>query len=202
MSQVTILDNLDASYVDAIVEVHKNALKGFFLTNLGDGFLKTYYRAMLKNKEALAVCIVDENNTVAGFGVGTMQSKGFHKRLILQNWFSFGLVFVKILFKSPSSIIRLAKNLEKKDPTKDHGNYPEFLLAGVSDKFQGQGMGKKLYLAYEERAKARGAQALTLTSDKEDNDVALNHFKKLGYSVLYEYIAYPNRPMYKFIKEL
>jgi ribosomal protein S18 acetylase RimI-like enzyme len=197
-----ILDNIDTSYCKAIVEIHKNAFKGFFLTNLGDDFLKTYYKAVLKSNETIAVCAIDESKTMAGFAVGTILSKGFHKRLILQNCFSFGLTFIKIALRSPSSIMRLVKNLEKKSSLEDDGNYAELLSIGISDNFQSQGIGQLLITAFEKRVKEKNGQKLTLTTDKYENDKTINFYTKSEYSLLYEFTSYPHRPMYKFIKQL
>lgn len=199
---MVILDNIDVSYCKAIVEIHKKAFKGFFLTYLGDDFLKIYYKAVLKSEEAITVCAVDKNKIIVGFAVGTTLSRGFHKRLILRNCYSFGLAFVKIVLKSPSSIMRLIKNLEKNSLTGDDGNYAELLSIGVSDNFQGQGVGQLLIRAFEKRVREKKGKQLILTTDKYENDSTINFYIKSGYSLLYEFTSYPHRPMYKFIKQL
>jgi len=197
-----IINNVDSSYCKAIVEIHKSAFRDFFLTSLGDDFLKTYYSAVIKCKEALTVCTIDVDKSVTGFAVGTISSKGFHKRLILQNCFSFVSSFIKILIMKPSSIIRLIKNLDKISSKGDDGNYAELLSIGVSGNFQGQGIGQILITAFENEVKEKNGYILALTTDKYDNDKTINFYEKSGYTLLYEFTSYPHRLMCKFIKLL
>jgi hypothetical protein len=53
--------------VDIIAEIHSRTFNNFFLTSLGMSFLKTYYKACIKSKEAISLCSLDENNNIVGF---------------------------------------------------------------------------------------------------------------------------------------
>ena len=52
--------------VNAIVEIHINAFKGFFLTSLGRDFLKFYYTCFVKNGETVTM-VAEENKIIYGF---------------------------------------------------------------------------------------------------------------------------------------
>lgn len=188
--------------VVSIVEIHQNAFEGFFLTSLGAQFLKFYYKAFIKSEESVVLCAV-ENGDILGFSAATKQCKGFNSRLIKKNLFSFFLLAVKLFFTQPSSLIRLAKNLTKKgDAVVDNEDYAELYSIGVCAESQGKGAGKKLLKATEETLKKNGVEKVSLTTDYYDNESAVAFYHTMGYSTLYEFIAYPNRKMYRFIKTL
>ncbi len=85
---------------------------------------------------------------------------------------------------------------------KDDGYYAELLSIGVSVKWQGQGIGKKLLIQLENEMKLQGCSSLSLTTDYNDNEKAIQFYKGLGYAVYYDFITYPNRKMYRMIKKL
>ena len=187
---------------DSLAKLHMKAFDDFFLTSLGYGFLKTYYRASLKNKDSIAVCAVNDNDEIIGFSIGCLKSKGFHKKLILNNFFSFSLQAIKILITKPKAIIRLMNNLEKDSNQNDDGNYSELLSIAVSPECKGLGIGKELIKAFEAEAVLKGSKKIALTTDFNMNDDVIAFYRKTGYEVFYEFITYPTRKMYKLIKEL
>ena len=50
--------------------------------------------------------------------------------------------------------------------------------------------------------KAMGVSKVVLTTDSTSNDNVINFYQKNGFEVLYKFVTYPNREMYKLIKEL
>ena len=136
--------------VNAIVDIHKQAFPEFFLTSLGDGFLRLYYRCMCKCKEAVTLCAV-EDGKVVGFSTTALKSAGFNTRLIKNNMIGFMMEGVRLLFSSPKSLFRLFKNFTKKSAdVADDGEYTELFSIGVLPTCQGKGVGK-LLLADTER---------------------------------------------------
>lgn len=187
---------------DSLAKLHLKAFDDFFLTTLGYGFLKTYYCASLKTKDSIAVCAVNNKNEIVGFSIGCLKSKGFHKKLILNNFLKFSVQAAKILITKPKAIIRLMNNLEKESNQNDDGNYSELLSIAVSPDCKGLGIGKELIKAFELEAILKGSNRIALTTDFNLNDDVIAFYKKTGYEVFYEFITYPNRKMYKLIKEL
>ena len=43
---------------------------------------------------------------------------------------------------------------------------------------------------------------ISLTTDYYNNEKTIAFYKKMGYAVLYEFVTYPNRKMYRMIKNL
>ena len=187
--------------VENVVEIHENSFENFFLTTLGSSFLKSYYTILLKDMGTIFIgCFVD--NKLEGFCTVAKHSKGFNKRLIKLNPLAFSIMGLKLLFRKPTTIIRLGKNLDKSSSVEDNGDYAEVLSIAASVNLKGKGVGKKMLLFLEEKLKKENYKKLSLTTDFYDNEGAVNFYKKIGYKILTEFITYPNRKMYRFIKNI
>ena len=185
-----------------IVKIHQQTFKDFFLTQLGKFFLMVYYKASLKSVDCICVGIFDENSALKGFAIGTTCSKGYHKRLLKKNIIPFSMAFLNILFSKPKALVRLKNNLEKKANVEDDGLYAELLSIAVSSDCKGQGLGQLLLSDFEKKGKEKNVKKIALTTDKYENESVLVFYDKMGYKLFYEFIAYPQRSMYKLIKEI
>ena len=189
--------------VDSIVSIHNQAFPDFFLTTLGSRFLQLYYKCMCNCKNAITLC-AEENGEVKGFATSSFYSHGFNTTLIKKNLFKFGLMGVELMFTKPKAILRLAKNLDKKaegNAVEDNGEYAELYSIAVMPGNQGSGIGKKLLIATEETV-AKHNSKISLTTDYYNNEKTIGFYHSLGYQDYYEFVTYPNRRMWRMIKQL
>ena len=185
-----------------VVMVHKDSFKGFFLTELGDRFLKVYYDCVRKDARGVLLGFYNEGQ-LFGFCAATTVSKGFNSHLVKKDLFRFSLIGLGLVITRIRALVRLLKNFSKTDSsTQDDGEYAELLSIGVSDKKQRQGIGKKLLLQLEKELRLKGCSDLSLTTDFNNNEKTIQFYKGLGYEIYYDFIAYPNRKMYRMIKKL
>ena len=190
------------SDVPAIVAIHQSAFKDFFLTSLGSQFLTTYYSCFIKSGETVVMC-AEEDGSLLGFSAATSVSKGFNGRLIKANAARFSVLAVKMLFTNPAALVRLVKNFTKKsDDVEDTEDYGELFSIGVHKSCQRKGVGKKLLYATEGKIREVGVKKLSLTTDSYNNESAIGFYHSMGYVNLYEFITYPNRKMYRLIKDI
>lgn len=188
--------------VDTIVEIHLNAIEGFFLTSLGAEFLRFYYSCFVRSNETVTM-IAEENGVIYGFSASSKFCKGFNSRLIKSNLIAFGLLSFKLLLIKPISLLRLVKNLSKKgENVIDNEDYAELYSIGVCKSAQGKGVGKMLLLKSEQVMKEEGVTRVSLTTDFDNNEQAVGFYHSMGYETLYEFVTYPNRKMYRLIKIL
>ena len=188
--------------IQAIVRIHKEAFPDFFLTSLGSTFLHLYYRCMSVSNEAITLCAIDDG-AVVGFSTTALSSNGFNKRLVRQNVMRFGIEGIKLLLLKPKALIRLIRNFTKKsDVIDDACQYAELFSFCVSPAFQGLGAGRALLSETENIVSKMGGRALSLTTDKKNNDSVIAFYQSCGYQILYEFTAYPDRKMFRFIKKL
>lgn len=188
--------------VESLTDIHLKAFKGFFLSELGQEFLFTYYNAIRENDRGILLgCF--ENNKLLGFCAATNISKGFNTYLVKKNLSQFIKIGLVLLFRNPIALVRLLKNFTKSDPTiDDEGNYAELLSIGVSPTAQGKGIGKRLLSALEDQLSSKQIKQLSLTTDFYDNDKTMQFYQSMNYEIMYVFFAYPNRKMYRLIKTL
>ena len=189
--------------VDGIVSIHQAAFRDFFLTTLGEGFLKTYYSAFVKNGPGVVLCAFKDGR-MAGFAAASYRSRGFNTRLVRQNLPAFCRVGLGLLFTRPGAIRRLVKNLDKKSgdsAVRDDGEYAELYSIAVSPDHQGEGIGRLLLTATEQDVGAHNGE-ISLTTDYYDNEKALAFYQALGYRQFYDFTAFPDRRMWRLNKTL
>ena len=196
----------DIEYIDKlvkeVVDVHLSAFPNFFLSTLGTGFLRTYYRCFVEHKNGnLIVATMDDK--VVAFAAATSECRGFNTSLLKKILFAFGCRFLVLLFTKPMAIVHLANNMTKtSEEVEDNEDYAELYSIGTIAVVQGKGIGTKLMERLEVRLKKQGVEKVSLTTDYVDNDATLSFYKKNGYEVLYEFLTYPNRKMYRLIKKI
>jgi len=197
-----IYRNVHKEEYKQLAVIHQAAFKEFFLTDLGLGFLETYYKVVLASGLSIAVCAVDESSKMLGFSTGSKTKGGYHSKILLSGFFLFFLQALRLIFFRPVALFRLAKNLNKRPHPNDTGDYSELLAIGVLPQAKGLGVGKGLLAAYEKEAIKAGFKRVALTTDFNNNKAVVAFYKKCGYEIYYDFITYPNRHMYKMIKTL
>jgi hypothetical protein len=189
----------------ALAKLHMQVMPDFFLASLGEGFLTTYYKVVLRYPETICLLAEDENKNILGFVLGREKAKGYLKRILKSSLFTFVIEGIKLLFIKPKSLIRLVRNLDKisKDSSiSDTQNYAEIGLIGVSPELKGQGIGHKLFEGFIGILKERNVANLSLTTDMDDNEQTITSYKAWGFTVMYEFKTYPDRRMLRLIKEI
>lgn len=188
--------------IKGIVDVHCSAFKGFFLTELGSNFLQLYYSSYFREPSAVLL-VAEKEGEVIGFSSATSLSAGFNTRLVKKGFLRYALRGCMIAISKPKALVNLAKNWSHRDPSVvDNGDYAELMSIAVSPNAQGGGVGKQLIKKTEEVVKDHCASRFSLTTDYYNNESTIAFYKRCGYEVMYEFTAYPDRKMFRMIKEL
>ena len=198
-----IIRKVEVNENRALAKLHMQVMPDFFLASLGEGFLTTYYKVVLRHPETICLLAEDENKNILGFVLGREKAKGYLKRILKSSLFTFVIEGIKLLFIKPKSLIRLVRNLDKisKDSSiSDTQNYAEIGLIGVSPELKGQGIGHKLFEGFIGILKERNVANLSLTTDMDDNEQTITSYKAWGFTVMYEFKTYPDRRMLRLIK--
>ncbi len=167
-----IIKNIDCKDIAQVVEVHLDAFKGFFLTELGKDFLEVYYSSLINSKSGLLIGAFSKD-TLVGFCADCENSKGFNSSLIRKNLLKYSGVGLKLLFTRPKALLRLYKNLTKNGSDADDGCYAEVLSIAVRADIQSSGIGRLLLEYLENQLKSKSIERLSLTTDKFDNHKTL-----------------------------
>ncbi len=188
-----------------LAQLHISVFPGFFLSTLGERFLTTYYKVVLRHPETICLFAEDEQRKVCGYVLGRTNAKGYLKRIVKSAPLVFCVEGVRLLFTRPKSLLRLVNNLEKKrddETVSDDQNYAEIGLIGVLPDQKGKGIGRKMLNEFEKILREKGVSRLSLTTDAVDNENTLKAYEAWGFEVYYKFISYPDRKMYRLIKEI
>lgn len=204
---LSIIDNcqikkIKIEDVSQVVEIHKVAFKNFFLTSLGDNFLKAYYASCLRDKTTIALGVYEKDDKLIGFASGTYLASGYHKRVFLVGFYSFVRSLFQLILFQPRLLFRLIRNISKQSKVEDSVDYAELLSIAIDPEFTGLGVGKTLLTEFENQVKGYKIGSIALTTDYYNNESVIKFYKSCNYRVYYDFVAYPKRRMYKLTKTL
>lgn len=182
--------------INKIVEIHLERFSSFFLTTLGKSFLKVFYRAFLKAPGVLLV--LEDEAKIKGFAAGSRNNQSFFKKLLKNNLIQFAFEGARILLTKPTAFKRIATNAGRSE--RNNLIFAELLsIATLKNK---KGYGKILLEEFEKEITKKNINSLpiSLTTDYDDNDKAVQFYKDSGYTVQEIFEGYQGRKMYRFIK--
>lgn len=191
-----------ASHTDAkkIASLHAVAFSNFFLTSLGMDFLETFYRCLLQSDEGLGIIIYD-NEELIGFAVGTTQTQGFYKDLVLRNGVILVLSCLKEIILNPMRLVKLIIKLRNgvSLDVVDQGGW--LLSICVNPDYENRGIGKILLKSFEVSLSQKEVKKIWLTTDKSNNTNVNLFYKKMGYNVSDSLLS-NGRLMNLYVKEI
>ena len=91
-----------------IAEIHIKTFKGFFLTFMGEGFLRQMYKAYVFHQES-ELLIASEDNKVVGFVAYTENLSGLYKYMIKKQLIQFGWYSAGAFLRRPKVFMRLIR---------------------------------------------------------------------------------------------
>ena len=165
--------------VPTVVKVHLEGFPGFFLTFLGDSFLRELYSAILVDQDGICFVASDENGVV-GFVAGTAQPAGFYRRLLQQRWWRFAFASVIPVLKRPTIVPRLLRAFSMPDQVTHQTRRGTLMSIAVLPGSQGMGGGRTLVLAFLDAAAKRGLHQVDLTTDRDNNAAANRFYQNMG----------------------
>ena len=99
----------DRKSVEKIVNIHMESFMGFFLTFLGRGFLKLFYRGFLEYKNAGILAAYNDRMEIIGFVAYTDELSKFYKFLIKKKLLGFAWYGFLGFLRKPKIFLRLLR---------------------------------------------------------------------------------------------
>lgn len=200
MNKEISLRKLNVNDVEDMAVIHFHSFKGFFLTSLGQNFLKVFYKEVLKHKDGIGIGAFDEQEKMLGFAVGAQQNRGFYKKIIKSNGFGLAWVAFPELVKDPAKIIRLVRNLMSKGD-QDYNNSPILLSICVKRSQEAKGIGRKLLSEFENVLKELAYNSLILFTDTHNNNYPNQFYQNNNYILVKSFLQ-GKREMNLYYKKL
>jgi ribosomal protein S18 acetylase RimI-like enzyme len=193
-----IIRNLKETDCSAVAKLHSKGFRSFFLTKLGERFLRKFYKAILSHPEGIALGLFNEGEMYA-FAVGSLRKRGFYSSLIKHNFLSLSLACLPTIIANPTNILRILKSLTTKDTANvEIGESASLLSICVNPEHPKSGFGQQILFAFEEKAFSK-KKLISLTTDAHNNYPVNSFYKKNGY-LLDKYFNQGNRIMNLYIK--
>ena len=199
MNDITIrkLSIEDKAVVTRIVDIHLATFKGFFLTFMGRGFLKQMYKAYLKHSLS-GIYVAEADNEVIGFLSYSEHMSGLYKYMIKHQLIPFAWYSLGAFIRKPKVFLRLIRAFLKPNESSRNEQYIELSSIGVHPDSKANGVGSKLVETLKKDVNFEVFEYITLETDAENNDVAINFYVKNGFVVEKEYETREGRKMLEF----
>lgn len=174
-----------AADIPCMVRIHLQAFPGFFLTQMGPGFLRLLYSGFLNHASGIVLVAhpAQSPRELLGFAVGTLQPEGFFSQLLRRQWLAFLWVSLWPLCRNPGLVlVKLWSALFYRGESLPE--LPDAALLsslGVLPKAQGQQVGQQLVRAFLDQARQGGANGVFLTTDQSNNAKANQFYVRLGF---------------------
>jgi ribosomal protein S18 acetylase RimI-like enzyme len=183
-----------------IVKIHIKAFPSFFLTFLGAGFLKEFYKSFLYDSQGIGFVAIDKDTEeILGAIVGPLNPKGYFGRLLKRKWFIFCVASVGAVLRKPAVIKRLFRAVFYRGNAPDGQERSLLSSIAVSPDAQGRGVGKALVKRWLEEIKSRKSSGAFLTTDVENNQAVNSFYQNLGWKLESSYSTHEGRKMNRYV---
>jgi ribosomal protein S18 acetylase RimI-like enzyme len=182
-----------------IVIIHKQAFSNFFLTRLGDEFLRRYY-ALVLDYPAGVVLVSERHATLEGFVCGFVEPPEFY-RLMWRNKRAFVLPALPALIRHPSLATGVLRGVQRiqTSASKTPVRSCELSSIAVAPEAGGNGLGKALVQAFVKEALSMDAQYIYLTTDADGNESANALYRQVGFLYTRRFLQRKGRWMNEYV---
>ena len=184
--------------IKEVVDIHMQAFPDFFLTFLGPGFLKEFYKSFLYDDQGIGFVAI-ENSRILGAIVGPFKPAGYFKRLLCRKWYAFCFASIGAVLKKPTIVKRLFGAVFYRGQAPQGKNRALLSSIAVSPDAQRKGVGKALVMKWHDAVGARGGKGAFLATDTENNNVVNSFYRNLGWKLESTYETPEGRKMNRYI---
>jgi len=193
---------LTTADADELARLHRASFPGFFLSSLGEPFLRQFYTGYAQDASAVALVARDPGGRAVGAVVGTVDPAGYFSRLLRSRLLGFGIASARAVLRHPRAAARLLRALTYRGS--DAAPRAGALLSSicVAPAVRGTGTGRLLLREWERAVINRGIAVGFLTTDAENNEVVNAFYRSEGWDHNETFRTRDGRPMNRYSKDL
>lgn len=188
--------------VPALAALHRRAFPDFFLSRLGDQFLRQLYLGYTSDPDAVVSVARGQDGRVIGACVGTTQPSGFFSRLLKQRFIGFVRASLLAAVRNPQFAPRLLAALTYRGDAPPGLDGALLSSLCVDPEAQNGGIGRALEEAWCVRAAELGARTAFLTTDADNNEAANRFYLRRGWQLTDQFVTRQGRRMNRYRREL
>lgn len=174
--------------INELVDAHKKVFQEYFITNLGDRIIRSYYENFLSDKGTVAIGVFDQNNLV-GFAIFTDNYDEIMNSYLHKNKIQLTKTILLRILCLNKVVVKNILSKVKKLFLKKNNNYEEdsnvLLSIGVRKEYRNKSIAKELMILGENDIFSRNINVIGL-SVKKDNIGAIRFYEKMGYCISFE----------------
>lgn len=169
------------SDLDGIVDIHMITFPGFFLTSMGRGFVREYYRCVLEYPHRIGFVARHQERTI-GFAIGFAVPQDFYafyraRRGKLIPWIMVAAI------RRPLLIPRIIRNVKRVSAVESQDGDVELSSISVLPEHSGKGIARMLITCFIETAQTKGYRSIYLSTDADGNERVNAFYRKQGFQI-------------------
>lgn len=189
--------NNEKSLINEIVKIHLTTFEGFFLTFMGEGFLRQMYSAYTRHS-CSGILIDVDNKQVNGFLAYSENLSDLYKYMIKHHLIPFAWYSFAAFLRDPKVFMRLIRAFLKPKESRRDEKYVELASIGVHPDMKSRGIGSNLINCLKSEVDFDIFAYITLETDVCHNEIANRFYVKNGFQVFREYETHEGRRLYEY----
>ena len=190
-----VCDALAMADVPAAAALHARSFERFFLTSLGEPFLRVFYAGFVTDPDAVTVVTRDDAGNVVGLVVGTVAPDRFFRRLALTRAPQLAVACLRAVARRPGTAVRVIRGLGYRGQVPVGAKGALLSSICVDPVAEHTGHGRRLIEEWWRRVQMRGLTSAYLTTDADDNARVNDFYKKAGWTLVGDYATREGRRM-------
>lgn len=184
-----------------IVAIHQKAFSHFFLTRLGNEFLRRYYELVLNYATGI-VLVSEGRGELDGFACGFVDPAEFYREMWRARR-AFVRPALAAMLRHPSLGAGVLYGVHRIQESASHApaRSCELSSIAVSPEAAGAKLGKALIRAFLAQAWSMDARCVYLTTDADGNDQANTFYKRSGFEHRRRFLQRKGRWMNEYVIE-
>ncbi len=179
-ARVTVDEAVAADLAD-VVRVHVRSFPQFFLTALGDRFLRVFYEDLSRREQAYLL-VARADGQVVGFAGGVLDEDRYFRELFRQRVLAYAMASAPAVLRDPRILARLWRGRRRSAPDAVDSPPSTLLSIGVDPSVQGRGVGQALLTEFERVLRDSGQSRYSLTTEADNNQATIRFYDRFGLS--------------------
>jgi ribosomal protein S18 acetylase RimI-like enzyme len=190
------VDVLRLTDVPTVAALHVRAFERFFLSSLGEPFLREFYGGFARDPDAVTVVSRGDDGRVVGMVVGTVSPGQFFRRLLRRRGLQLASASIRAVARRPRTAVRLLRGVAYRGDVPIGAEGALLSSICVDPSAERAGHGQRLMEAWWRAAQERGARSAYLTTDADDNERVNTFYVKAGWTLRGSYRTPEGRRMH------
>lgn len=186
----------------ALAALHRRAFPDFFLSRLGEPFLRQLYLGYLGDPGSVIALARSGTGDLAGVCVGSTRPAGFFRRLLVRRFMGFAAASLRAVVRNPRTAPRLLAAVTYRGDMPADADGALLSSLCVDPAHQGGGVGRALDEGWRQRAFELGARRAFLTTDADDNAGVNEFYQRGGWQLHDQFVTRQGRRMNRYRHDL